>query len=256
MIVLLILMTIFVLFITYNDQIISKKNVESFYNYRIKTLSLCIPCIPKHVKYLKELSKNINKQSVFPDEVVIAISNSNKSVENQIRKIFQNLRTKLVITGVSKKALAGENRNRAAKFATSDILSFMDADDLMHKQRTEILKYHFNKSNAIAIFHKFKRGDVLGKINVKNIKLDSNTLIKAHRDKSTDYLKVNGITHGHVSCLRIVFNKIKQETRNPRGGEDSKFARDLMDNFNQKRIYLINENLSNYRQHFSSARIK
>ena len=221
-------------------------------NYSNKTLSLCIPCIPKHVKHLKELSKNINEQSVLPEEVIIAISNSDRYTKNQIRKIFQNLRTKLIITDVSHKALAGENRNRAVKFATSDIVSFMDADDLMHKQRIEILKYHFNKSNAIAIFHKFKHGNPIGKINVKNIKLDSDILIKAHKDKSTIYLKINDITHGHVSCLRSIFNKLKQDINNTERREDSKFARDLMDNFDQKRIYLINENLSNYRHQFSS----
>jgi len=225
---------------------------EMFSNYSSKTLSLCIPCIPKHVNHLKDLSKNINEQTVLPDEVVIAISNSDRDTKNQIRKIFQNLRTKLIITDVSHKALAGENRNRAVKFATSDIVSFMDADDLMHKQRIEILKYHFNKSNAIAIFHKFKYGNPTGKINVKNIKLDSDILIKAHKDKSTIYLKINDITHGHVSCLRSIFNKLKQDIKNTERREDSKFARDLMDNFDQKRIYLINENLSNYRHQFSS----
>jgi len=129
----------------------------------------------------------------------------------------------------------------------------MDADDLMHKQRTEIIKYHFIKSNAIAILHKYKVGNLVGKINIENIKLDSKVLSRAHKDKSTIHLrKLPRIHHGHISCIRSVFDKIKQ-TKRPRG-QDAKFVRDLMDNFDQKRIYFINELLSNYREKFSSTK--
>ena len=235
----------------YNINGFLKCNIVEGFDNNEKTISLCIPCIPKHVKFLSDLSKNINEQTIQPDEIVIAISNSTNEIEKNIKNIFKNLNTKLVITGVSKTAYAGENRNRAVEYSSSDIISFIDADDLMHPQRIEILKYHFNKSNCLAILHKYTQKDIWNNINKKNTNLDSDILKKYHKDKTKIFLKIDHMTHGHITVKKKVFDKIKQETRNTRK-EDSQFVRDLMNNFDQNKIYFLNESLSKYRQELSS----
>src|SRR3989344_6793822 len=120
------------------------------------TTSIIIPCHPKHAQYLYELLKIYEKQTNLPDEVVISISEAHQ-IEPNIIKLLQDEQwhfpVKLLLS--DKKLFAGQNRNIACSYATSEIFICQDADDFPHPQRIEIIKYFFVKYGIDFLLHKF-----------------------------------------------------------------------------------------------------
>ena len=101
------------------------------------TLGLAIPCTKSYINYLENLLENISKQTVIPDEISISIS----EMENYYPTNDYGLN--LIITTTIDKKNGAENRNIASSKLNTDIVSFMDCDDLMHPQRTEFIKESF-----------------------------------------------------------------------------------------------------------------
>lgn len=113
----------------------------------LSNISVCIPAIPSDWKAgsLRRCLKSIQRQTLQPFSVIVAISEATDGVANAIHDEYSSFLSPvpLIITHTEGVALAGPNRNAAAYVATSSILTFIDADDVMHPQRIEILSEAF-----------------------------------------------------------------------------------------------------------------
>ena len=113
------------------------------------TLGLAIPATKNYIGYLEKLLENISTQTVLPDEVSISIS----EIEKYQPKNDYGLN--LIITCHSTPKNGAENRNIASEKLSTDIISFIDCDDLMHPQRIEYIKNSFNEG-IDALVHNFE----------------------------------------------------------------------------------------------------
>lgn len=119
-------------------------------------VSIIIPCHSKHAIYLPELLQAYASQTVLPDEVVIAVSES-ELMPDALLKVLQNSKWPFPIKYVlsKEKAFAGENRNKACAIATGDLFVCQDADDLPTTNRIEVIKYFFNTHEIDHLMHLF-----------------------------------------------------------------------------------------------------
>jgi len=233
-------------------------HIEYFEN---PSITIGIPCIPKHVKHLPELMESIKKQTISPTEVILGISETDKQEADKLLKQYSSilLPSKLIVTSTVERALAGKNRNRISDHCTADLISFIDADDLMHPQRNEILLDVYKRYRPRSIVHQYTRTfkDMDKKINTAKVvdgmmlhKFNKNNKIK--KRAPLDGVE-GGITHGHITIETKLFKKIRQP-EDMRIGEDSIFVRRILDSYpmDPKAMYFIKENLTLYRQNLSS----
>ena len=97
-------------------------------------LGVAIPCFINHIEQCYVLLESINQQTRIPDQVVVSCSSSKET-----DFIKREYKFPLIVITTEDKQIAAQNRNAAAKLLDTDIIAFMDADDIMHPQRIEIL---------------------------------------------------------------------------------------------------------------------
>ena len=110
-------------------------------------LGVCIPCHVSHIKYLPKCLESIENQTHQPEVVSISISETDQPPELPIYSF------EVKITISQDHQCEGKNRNIAASLITSDIITFFDADDIMHPQRLEIIYKAFNEQNIDGFIH-------------------------------------------------------------------------------------------------------
>jgi glycosyltransferase involved in cell wall biosynthesis len=220
-------------------------------NEQNNKISVVIPCIPRDIKFLERLLQSIKNQTSQAHEVIIAISGINnvtaKKMEKYLREKF-NLPIK--ITNTLEKKYASENRNRGAKYATGNILSFMDADDIMYPQKLFYVNKYFNLYNPKMFLHGFSRGynhfkkhDINPEIRFGIYIYDS--ALKIGKSKTiNDISQIGGIKnwwclpkahHGHISIPRSLMDKVKyREGEKYKKGQDSLFIRDILHKYGRK----------------------
>jgi glycosyltransferase involved in cell wall biosynthesis len=113
-------------------------------------IGVAIPCYYGHIDQLFILLDSIEKQTILPDKVVVS-SSSTQSFENKKTYSFP-----LEIIVTEEKQNAARNRNVAvSKLQDMDYITFIDADDVMHPQRIEVLLEVFKKEDSDIILHNF-----------------------------------------------------------------------------------------------------
>jgi cellulose synthase/poly-beta-1,6-N-acetylglucosamine synthase-like glycosyltransferase len=120
-----------------------------------ENVSVIVPCHHAHVGYLPELIRAHSEQSIPPFEIVISLSGTSKIplqiLEDLIRKNW-NISVRWVLH--REELSRGRNRNMALKAARGAIIIPVDADDLPHPQRVElILKAFWAHPEADVIIH-------------------------------------------------------------------------------------------------------
>lgn len=129
-------------------------------------IAVCIPCAPKDRGYLKYCLLSVQAQTRQPDIVVVALS-----VVADVAKTHQSMDLSGVTIPVEfvyspKTLFAGANRNLAAARATelgATLLSFFDADDIMHPQRLECIEKIYEEHPKITgLIHHFIVGPKAG----------------------------------------------------------------------------------------------
>ncbi len=99
---------------------------------------VAIPCYYKHFKYLDTLLTALAIQTRLPDEVIIALSQT-EHLPKEDMDILESkpwpFRVEIIRrTGIF---MEGANRTAAAKHCSTDIVLCIDADDVPHPQRIE-----------------------------------------------------------------------------------------------------------------------
>lgn len=171
-------------------------------------ISVIVPCTYKHVDLLYHLLKIYEQQTVLPHEVIISLSEADKStipITKIVNMVRWKFRVKLLVS--NSKQYAGTNRNIASENAKGDILVYQDADDLPHPQRIEIIKYFFEHYNIDHLVHHYIFAKDIEELPV----LDPHHINFAYQDNDFDSTwKRNPEIHiGCPAITKDVFEQIK-----------------------------------------------
>ena len=181
-------------------------------------LAVCVPCYRTHVPYLAELIDSIERQTCKPDIISISISGTTEEAP----ELHSSIPIRIRVT--KDEGSPAENRNWAAEQVLDevDILSFIDADDIMHSRRTEAIKYHMAASVAGALYHSYTKWETGAPIHehqitgnlqpgrwVMNKVRDPNLTAGVHWVVGVIRPKEHPIHRAHVSVRTNVFRRFQ-----------------------------------------------
>jgi len=214
----------------------------------MRTIGVAIPCYIYHLQKLKILLDSIQAQTLKPTHVVVSCSSTlpdNKDV-NDIREKYTDFKLDVITTKERKNA--SENRNIASRHLHTDIISYMDADDIMHPQRLEYILQAFQQTDCQIVLHSYTNR-IINTCVYPHIIYHYGKLASApcrcavHID---DYRLP--IHHGHSSILKTVFDRVqyREESSFNRipgvqgsgGCEDSVFCSDVLLDVHEKNVYI------------------
>lgn len=104
------------------------------------SIGVVVSCYKPHLDKLRRLLDSIAAQTRLPDEVIV----SNSSTADEDVPVFPQYTFPFRFINFEVRKNAAMNRNTAARFIRSDILCFIDADDIMHPQRLEAVEAAFH----------------------------------------------------------------------------------------------------------------
>jgi glycosyltransferase involved in cell wall biosynthesis len=192
---------------------------------------------------LIELLDSIESQTILPSQVVVSCSSTNFEVNKSYSFPLQIITTK-------ENKNAAQNRNIAAKHLPEmDYITFMDADDIMHPQRIEILMSVIELHNSEIILHNYTDSEPMEPIDT--IQIDTNTLIQCgggitHIDKNESIFKIH---RSQVTIKDTILEQVKfPEEECFHAIEDSVFC-NLVFNLNVTHAYISNK-LSFYKKSY------
>jgi glycosyltransferase involved in cell wall biosynthesis len=198
-------------------------------------ISVCIPCIEEHIIYLRGCLSSIYTQSQTPDEIVLVISNIcdaarvNAYIEDLLLE-FPNIAT--TVKYILDKQFAGENRNHAISIASGDIISFIDADDIMHKDRLNIIKGMFYNLKCVGVLHHFR----------ENVPPDTADCTFSH-DDIEPYMFSHLLHFGHGSFKKDIFDEFKYSDKHR--GQDVEFVHNILPKY-LSQLYIYKKPLTYY----------
>lgn len=123
-------------------------------------ITLCIPCVDKHIPLLINLLKTIPKFSRKPDNIMIGLSPKFNNIELNTEKeklltLFPDLPLTIIVQ--NKKTIAAEHLNNMGKLINDGFIVRADADDIIHPQKLEIIEKILEKyPDTKLILHKCK----------------------------------------------------------------------------------------------------
>jgi glycosyltransferase involved in cell wall biosynthesis len=207
-------------------------------------IGVAIPCYIGHLEKLRVLLESINKQTRPADKVVVSCS-STTELHN-----FPIYNFDLIISCSQSVKSPSQNRNIAAKLLNVDIITFIDADDVMHPQRLEYIEYAF-LGGANIVLHNYIREQEDKFVLYESPHITYNSLCQSncgcirHINPNNREL---GIHHSQVSVTKGIYNQIKfDENPDIIGKEDCVFCWGVFTLPNIRNAYISNK-LSLYLQ--------
>lgn len=115
----------------------------------MSSVGVVIPCHKPYIPLLKECLDSIELQTSKPDKVIVMCSSSLPEDIPQYNYSFP-----LEIVTREDVHNQANNRNEGVKRMNTDIVSFFDADDVMHPQRIEMIRKYMTDHDIL--FHGFQ----------------------------------------------------------------------------------------------------
>lgn len=211
------------------------------------TFGVAIPTYSKHVFLLPKLLEILNNSTVIPDKVSISCSSFSENLN------FENdYKFELLIDVTNDFRNPSQNRNIAGKQLDTDIISFIDGDDLPHFQRNEFIIDAFKNENVVALMHNYYQSPIVDERFIYTKYENPNLIV--------DYIDTvfpNGFTgsknpnpefaqhHAHISLRKSIFDILKyDENQDFIYREDTIYVKELVNNGNK--ISYIPNKLSQY----------
>lgn len=120
------------------------------------TVSVVIPCVPKHAQYLFNLVSSYAQQTQLPCEVIVSLSEANSVPAVVLEQLTDHSWPfTVILIRNEERTSAGKNRNLGTQCATGTLVLYQDADDLPHPQRVEIVTYFFQNYDIYHLMHFF-----------------------------------------------------------------------------------------------------
>lgn len=210
------------------------------------TLGIAIPTYISHVKYLEKLLYTISKSSLLPNQVSVSIS----SFEGDL--YFDDYPFELIISKTSERKNPSQNRNISAGKLNTDIISFIDGDDIPHYKRNEYILNSFQMGSECVVHNYYQNSNHgsnwfesdINEIEYYHNYIDSvidgcpfavNSNINNHKDYHC----------AHISIKKEIFDRFRfDESEEIVYREDSEYTKKLVKN-NIKISYMSNR-LSQY----------
>ena len=212
------------------------------------TIGVAIPCYSGHVHYISSLLDNVAGSTRKPDEIVISCS----SCDNNRIQYFVYKDIPVRIWYSTERLNQSTNRNRAASLLKTDLISFLDADDLMHPKRIEYLCQAFeSRPDISAVYHSYSRDFITKRedpfwdepeLNMLPSRVIKNPNALGLLVESDTSLPIH---HAHVTIRNEVMGRVRfNESWDVYRLEDAVYGGDLVAN-NIPLMYLNNQ-LSRY----------
>lgn len=202
-------------------------------------IGVAIPCYYGHIPHLMYLLDSIESQTHRPDKVVVSCSSTTELFETK----NYSFPLEIIITEDYKNA--AQNRNIAAsKLMDMDYITFIDADDIMHPQRIEILLKVFQETACGIILHNFLINDS-SFIPIEHIDMRINELAQCYSGciRHIDFFKYQSemIHHSQSSIKKYIFDIVKYpEEKEYYSREDCVFCYRVFSIPNIKNVYISN----------------
>lgn len=236
-------------------------------------VSLCIPCHYKHLDRLRILLLSLYLQEKLPDEIVISMSDIPRDALNTLGYLQALIPCiPIHILQSTEKQYSGPNRNICIEHARNDLISFIDADDIMHPSRLRIVSEIMTQRNMLAtFFHSYIKipsdghtnrdyyQELLGtEIYNLNEKIDNVYIPCVNKDNiigNGHGIHCNGfrISNGHSSIRKSRLRGIRYGTAIR--GEDAIFNRTILKHLGKddNTMLFTNLQLSYYLETYSST---
>jgi glycosyltransferase involved in cell wall biosynthesis len=205
------------------------------------SIGVAIPCYYGHINNLTNLLDSIENQSIKPDKVVVSCSSTKELFETK----KYSFPLEIIITEEHKNA--AQNRNIATEqLKDMDYITFIDADDIMHPQRIEILLKVFRDTDCDIILHnfhlEFANFEYITEINKRiNELMQCYSGCIRHKDFYR-YNKSDLIHHSQSSIKQHIFDKVKYpEEKEYARKEDCVFCHRVFSIHNIKNVYISNQ---------------
>lgn len=138
---------------SYGFERVFTEMTDSIYIRIKQSIGIAIPCYKYHISKLKSLLDSIETQTRRPQQVIISCSSS---IKEDIPYMSSQYSFPFIIIPYRERKNAAENRNIAMDLLDTDIISFFDADDVMHPQRIEyIMKAFFDHTTCNIVLHSY-----------------------------------------------------------------------------------------------------
>ena len=171
------------------------------------TTSIIVPCHYKHFKMIPDLLGYYEKQSVLPDEVVIALTmdQTDMIAQEAVKNVLDTdwlFNVKIVYDDGEFPGIA---RNRACACSVGNLLICQDADDIPHPRRTEFIKSVFENYEADLLIHRWLQ---------RSQDFDAYTDVDAPQRAQyfngyDDITAWDFIHNGNIALTREVFEQVK-----------------------------------------------
>ena len=114
------------------------------------TLGIAIPTYSGHLHNLPKILDILNNSTLPPDKVSVSCSSQSENVD-----FGNNYNFELIVKFTGDYKNPSQNRNIAGQELDTDIISFIDGDDLPHVQRNEYIMKSFENNDVVAILHNY-----------------------------------------------------------------------------------------------------
>ena len=191
-------------------------------------IGIAIPCYKGHIEHLKHVLDSIEKQTRKPDQVVVSCSSSESS---DIPATYFQYSFPVSIFTCSEKKNTAQNRNIALSKLNTDIVSFIDADDIMHPQRLEAIEQSFLQHDILIFLHFYETNMNKEFITYNQFPVELNKMYVCpwRSVQHTHYRCASIIHNGQCSVRREVVDRIRfQEGIEFVGREDTWFVGDVL----------------------------
>jgi glycosyltransferase involved in cell wall biosynthesis len=181
---------------------------------------------------------SINQQTRLPDQVVVSCSSS--TLFDFVQQHYQFPLT-VLLTGTHQNA--AQNRNKAADHLQTDIITFIDADDIMHPQRLEAIEQAFQDPGTMIVLHSFFLNEECKQQfpSFSEFVVENNILNQCYSGciKFVNNDPVSRIHHSQASVRQSAFKAVRfPEDKESEGREDCRFCYGVFSRFNGQSSYL------------------
>jgi len=241
--VVIVTLLIIVIFLVLTLLCRKQSTLENFNNYSLRTkpvtIAMCVPCYPPDTSELDQLMESVRKLTVKPDEIIIGHSEMSPEEAKKLEKKFEDLQIKVVST--PKQQYAADNREMAALQATSDYISFMDADDVIVPFRFEMLTFTILIDKPKAILHSYYENKIPETYTRKiKQKVYGDTIYDFYQKTDSPVITDYIVTHGHVTIKKEVLEQIPlRKGKEFHGKEDALYVRDIVEHYGRKKDTIV-----------------
>lgn len=212
------------------------------------SITIIVPCHHAHAKFLYQLLRRLECQSILPNEVVISLSEFREVpsyIMQQLEQAVWAFPVTLILS--ERKQHPGQNRNIASSKAVGDILIYHDADDESDPDRNKIIIYLFNKYNLDQLMHSFV---LLHQ--EEEVAFPHYESIRILRPSDYDtQVPAKDIHNGNIAISRKLFSTFKWPDYKIGDGEDETYNKIIYKHYDNRMI--VQEPLIVYRNYLSSC---